>query len=84
MRRELVAGQPCEYIDRRFIDGAYRLIPCTVRHLERIDGKPQQVVPCKDGRTVRFLCLAHAGPIEGLKRRTAKRKQPPEEQQALL
>lgn len=77
--RNLTQGQQCEHVDRRVIDGAYTLIPCTVRHLERVDGKPQQLVPCKEGRAVRFLCLAHAGPIEGLKRRTPRGKPPAEQ-----
>lgn len=78
--RHLSAGQQCEHVDTRFIDGAFTKIPCQVKHLSRVDGKPQQLVPCKDGRSVRFMCLKHAGPIVGLSRRPVKNKPAPEEQ----
>lgn len=78
--RELSTGQQCEHVDYRFIDGALVKVLCQVKHLERVDGKPQQIVPCKDGRSVLFLCLKHAGPIVGLSRRPVENKPAPEEQ----
>lgn len=80
MMRNLIAGQQCEHVDHRFVDGALVKIPCQVKHLSRVDGKPQQLVPCKDGRAVRFMCLKHAGPIVGLSRRPVRNKAAPEEQ----
>lgn len=60
MRRELTTNQQCEHISRLYENGALLKIPCEARHSDRSQGAPQQLVPVKDGRAIRFMCLKHA------------------------
>ncbi len=59
--RELHIGDRCEHVERTgSVYTGYRDVQCAVTHLSRIDGKPQQLVLVKEGRTTRKVCLLHA------------------------
>ncbi len=82
MRRELKAGDQCEHL----ISTYPKRIRCEVRHHSREPGEPpQQLVPVKDGKLVRFMCLEHAPKYQrGMTVRRQRKSQPPEEQVILL
>ncbi len=44
-----------------------------IKHLHRIDGKPQQLVVIKEGRVTRFVCTKHA-PSTEIKHTVRKQK----------
>ena len=59
--RDLHAGYQCEHVERvGSVHTSYVNKRCDVKHHERVDGKPQHLVPVKDGRVTRFMCMAHA------------------------
>jgi hypothetical protein len=85
MRRELCVGQQCEHITRTFEDGKVVKTACSVKHNDRSEGPPKQLVPVKVARETRFMCLTHAPMYrkgDGVYRRV--KKAPPEEQISLL
>ena len=55
--RDLCAGFQCEYMEAVPQGNRKR---CLVKHHERINGKPQQLLPIKDGNKTRFMCKNHA------------------------
>ncbi len=85
MRRELIVGQQCEHITKSWSAHTDPVItPCLTRHNDRTQGAPQQLVPVKEGRMVRFVCVKHASIYKGGGVYRRVKKAPPPEQQSLV
>ncbi len=85
--RALKASDRCEHITESWgREKGLAKTRCQVLHNQRVDGKPpMQLVPVKDGRAVRFMCLEHAPKYQrGMTVRRQRKGQPPEEQVSLL
>lgn len=71
--REIHAGDQCEHLELTGSPGCYKKVRCTVTHLSRIDGKPQQLVLVREGRAHRKICTRHA-PTVNMQQTRAKQK----------
>lgn len=79
--RELKVGFQCEYVDVRFGERTR----CQAKHNDRSQGAPKQLVPVKEGKTIRFLCTDHAKFFQsGGAARPRQKKSPPGEEQMRL
>ncbi len=85
MRRELVANQQCEHITKSWSAHTGPVItPCLTKHNDRSNGAPQQLIPVKEGRTTRFVCVKRASIYKGGGVYRRVKKAPPPEQEKLL
>ncbi len=81
MARELRAGFQCEYMT---VVATGRRERCAIKHHERIDGKPQQLLPVKKEGKTAFMCKDHAQYYTPAGATRKQKKTPPGAEQVSL
>jgi len=79
--RELEAGFQCEHVETVFTENRAGVkVRCEVKHHDRSQGAPKQLVAVKDGKIIRFLCLDHAPLYTKFTGRRPQQKKKPDHQ----
>ncbi len=79
--RDLKAGDQCEHLEKvGDVYSGYKMERCQTKYLERIDGKPQQLVLVTEGRKARFVCTKHAPQMK--MERTVRKQKPKKDHMA--
>ena len=74
--RTLRVGDQCEHVDTVYENFVPKKVRCTVRHHDRSQGAPKQLIAVKEKGSVRFLCIEHSQrkSLGGTVRRQKSRK----------